>query len=492
MTHVPVASTLPGLRTGTSAGRWVIAAAVLGSGVAFLDGSVVNAALPAIAKDLHAGLADLQWVLTGYLLTLGALLVIGGSLGDLFGRRRMFMLGLLGFAAASLLCGVAPSTATLIAARCIQGMSASLLVPGSLAIISASFCDEDRARAIGAWSGLGGIALAIGPFLGGWLIDSISWRAVFLINLPVIAVTVVLTLRHVPESFDATSSHQAVGIGRVDVLGGALLALGLGGVVYSLIEGPGTSWSASTVLIGVVGVALLSAFLVEEVRSKHPMVPLSVFRSRQFSGANATTLAVYGALSSAMFLVVGAAFIPITIFMLAFSARAGALAQRIGPRLPMTVGPLVAGAGIALFARAQPDVSYWSGVMPGAVVLGVGLTITVAPLTAAVLAAIDDLRAGVGSAINNAVARLAGLLTIAVLPEIAGLAGKGGGLDLRGHFDRAMYISGGLCALGGVIAFLTIRTVAPMRTVTRADLSAPCQDPCLAERLVGATADKVA
>lgn len=490
----------PGLHTGTSAGRWVIAAAVLGSGVAFLDGSVVNAALPAIASDLHANLADLQWVLTGYLLTLGSLLVIGGSLGDLFGRRRMFMIGLLGFAAASLLCGVAPSTATLIAARCIQGMSASLLVPGSLAIISASFCDEDRPRAIGTWSGLGGIALAIGPFLGGWLIDSVSWRAVFLINLPVVAVTAVLTLRHVPESHDTESGHDAAGVPlsvlqRVDVLGGALLAFGLGGVVYSLIEGPGSSWSASTVLIGVVGAALLVGFVVEEVRSKHPMVPLSVFRSRQFSGANATTLAVYGALGSAMFLVVvylqtvlrysaleaGAAFIPITIFMLAFSARAGALAQRIGPRLPMTIGPLVAGAGIALFSRAQPGTSYWAGVLPGAVVLGMGLTLTVAPLTAAVLAAIDDRHAGVGSAINNAVARLAGLLTIAVLPTVAGLAGKGGGLDFGSGFDHAMYIGGGLCAVGGVIAFLTIRTVAPVRTFTRADVSAPCQGPSLAE-----------
>jgi EmrB/QacA subfamily drug resistance transporter len=469
--------------------------------VAFLDGSVVNAALPAIAKDLHGNLADLQWVLTGYLLTLGSLLVIGGSLGDLFGRRRMFTIGLLGFATASLLCGVAPSTAALIAARCVQGASAALLVPGSLAIISASFCDDDRARAIGAWSGLGGISLAIGPFLGGWLIDSVSWRAVFLINLPVVAVTVVLTLRHVPESLDAESSHDADGTPlsiwqRVDVLGGALLALGLGGVVYSLIEGPGTSWSVTTVLVGIVGVALLAVFLVEELRSKHPMVPLSVFRSRQFSGANATTLAVYGALGSAMFLVVvylqtelgysaleaGAAFIPITVFMLALSARAGALAQRIGPRLPMTVGPLVAGAGIALFARAAPGTSYWLGVLPGAVVLGIGLTITVAPLTAAVLAAIADRHAGVGSAINNAVARLAGLLTIAVLPTVAGLAGKNGSLAFGDNFDRAMYLSGGLCALGGVIAFLTIRTVAPVRIVTRADVSFPCGDPCLAER----------
>ena len=479
----------PGLRTGTAAGRWVIAAAVLGSGVAFLDGTVVNAALPAISRDLHADLADLQWVVTGYLLTLGSLLVIGGSLGDLFGRRRMFVYGLLGFATASLLCGVAPSTATLIAARCVQGVAAALLVPGSLAIISASFHPDDRAKAIGAWSGLGGIATAFGPFLGGWLIDAVSWRLVFLINLPLVALAVTLALRHVPETSDPEGGHH------VDVLGGALLALGLGGVVYALIEGPNTEWSVKTVAIGVVGAALLAAFFVEETRSRRPMVPLSVFRSRQFSGANATTLAVYAALSGAMFFVVvylqtalgysaveaGAAFVPITILMLAFSARAGALAQRIGPRLPMTVGPVVAGTGIALFSLAGPGVSYWEGVLPGAVVLGVGLVLTVAPLTAAVLAAIDDRHAGIGSAINNAVARLAGLLAIAVLPTVAGISGAGGRLDLSGGFDRAMYIAGGLCAFGGFISWLTIRTVKPVRSFTRGDVSAPCQDFDLAE-----------
>jgi len=477
----------PDLRTGTASGRWVLTAAVLGSGVAFLDGTVVNAALPAIAEDLDADLAGLQWVLTGYLLTLGSLLVIGGSLGDLFGRRRMFVLGLLGFALASLACGVAPSTGTLIGARLVQGVAAAFLVPGSLAMISGSFHPEDRPKAIGAWSGLSGISLAVGPFLGGWLIDDVSWRAIFLINLPIVATAVYLTQRHVPETFDHDADRH------VDVVGGALLAGGLAGVVYALIEGPVEGWSGSPLVIGTLGVASLLAFVVWEARSAHPMVPLSVFRSRQFSGANAATLGVYAALSGAMFLVVvflqteqgysaleaGAAFLPITVFMMLFSQRAGAMAQQMGPRLPMTLGPLVAGAGIALFTLSNADVSYWEGVLPGAIVLGIGLTITVAPLTAAVLAAIDDRHAGIGSAINNAVARIAGLLAVAVLPALAGIAGANGGLDLSDGFDRAMYIAGGLCALGGVIAWLTIRTVAPMHSVMRADVSAPCADPSL-------------
>ncbi|MEX2269773.1 MAG: MFS transporter [Acidimicrobiia bacterium] len=483
----PSADTAPAIRTGTAAGRWVTTAAVLGSGVAFLDGTVVNAALPTIADDLGANLADLQWVLTGYLLTLGSLLVIGGSLGDLFGRRRMFVFGLVGFAIASLACGVAPSTETLIAARLVQGTAAALLVPGSLAMISASFHHDDRAKAIGAWSGLSGISLAIGPFLGGWLIDAVSWRAIFLINLPVVAIAVVLTQRHVPETFDHDADRH------VDVVGGGLLAGGLAGVVYALIQGPADGWSGTPLVIGIAGVASLAAFLAWEARSVHPMVPLSVFRSRQFSGANAATLAVYAALGGAMFLVVvflqtelhysaleaGAAFVPITLFMLAFSQRAGALAQRIGPRVPMTVGPLVAGAGIALFALADPDRSYWEGVLPGAVMLGIGLTITVAPLTAAVLAAIDDRHAGIGSAINNAVARIAGLLAVAVLPAVAGIAGTGSGLDLQRGFDRAMFFAGGLCALGGAVSWLTIRTVAPVQSLRRADVTAPCEAPSL-------------
>ncbi len=341
------------LRADTAAGRWVIAAAVLGSGVAFLDGSVVNAALPTIGRDLDTDLAGLQWVLNGYLLTLGSFLVIGGSLGDRFGRRRVFLVGLVSFGVASLLCGLAPTAIALVGARLVQGAAAALLVPGSLAIISASFREQDRGAAIGAWSGFGGIANAVGPFLGGWLIDAVSWRAVFFINVPLIAVAVVLTVRHVPESLDPEADRT------IDVAGGATLALGLGGVVYALIEGPAKGWDDTEIAAGVLGVVFLAAFLVVELRTSHPMVPLGIFRSRQFSGANLTTFGVYGGIGVTFFLLVvylqerlgysplasGATLLPITALMLLFSARMGALAQRIGPRLPMTVGPLVVGAG---------------------------------------------------------------------------------------------------------------------------------------------------
>ncbi len=479
----------PDLRTGTTTGRWVILVAVLGSGVAFLDGTVVNAALPAIAKDLDSSLADLQWVLTGYLLTLGSFLVIGGSIGDLFGRRRAFVVGLVGFGVASLLCGLAPSNGTLIAARCIQGVAAALLVPGSLAIISASFHPDDRGRAIGAWSGLAGVASALGPFLGGWLIDAVSWRWVFFINLPLIAVAVVLALRHVPETRDYDADR------RVDVLGGAVLAFGLAGVVYALIEGPAEGWSGLPLVLGIAGVAALLAWVVIERRSSHPMIPLTVFHSRQFSGANLVTFAVYAALGAATFLLVvhlqtdlgysalgaGAALLPITILMMLFSARSGELAQRIGPRIPMTVGPLVVGAGMALLVMVEPGVSYWEGVFPGVFVLALGLTITVAPLTATVLAAIDDHHAGIGSAINNAVARIGSLLAIAVLPAAAGLATAGGGLDLDDGFGTAMLISAALCVVGGVVAWLTIRTAVPVREMTMANPAEGCLPACVVE-----------
>jgi EmrB/QacA subfamily drug resistance transporter len=476
-----------GLQTGTAAGRWVVAAAVLGSGVAFLDGSVVNAALPAIAADLHTDLAGLQWVLNGYLLMLGSFLVIGGSLGDRFGRRRVLLIGLAAFGAASLLCALAPTTVALVGARCLQGVAAALLVPGSLAIISASFRPEDRGAAIGAWSGLGGVASAVGPFLGGWLIDAVSWRAVFFVNLPLIAVAIVLTVWHVPESFDPDAGHA------IDVAGAATLPLGLGGVVYALIEGPANGWGVPEVTTGALGIAALVAFVVIELRSPHPMIALGVFRSRQFSGANLTTFVVYGGIGVTFFLVVvylqtrlgysplsaGASLLPITVFMLLFSARMGALAQRIGPRLPMTIGPVVVGAGIALFSGLEPGVSYWVGVLPPTVLLGIGLTITVAPLTATVLAAIEDRHAGLGSAVNNAVARIGTLLAIAVVPAAAGIAVGGSGVDLDQGFDTAMYLAGVLCVLGGVIAWCTIRVVVPVHVVTRADISIPCHPPCL-------------
>lgn len=476
-----------GLRTGTAAGRWVVAAAVLGSGVAFLDGTVVNAALPAIADDLGADLTGIQWVLSSYLLTLGSLVVVGGSLGDLYGRRRVFVIGLVGFGLTSLLCGLAPTIGLLIAARALQGAAAALLVPGSLAIVSASFHRDDRGGAIGAWSGLAGVSTAIGPFLGGWLIDAVSWRLVFLVNLPVVVVALWVTVGHVPESRDESAAKEP------DVLGGALLAFGLAGVVYALIEGPSKGWTTTNVTGVLVGALLLVAFVSLERRLAHPMVPLAVFRSTQFTGANLATLAVYAALSALLFLLVvhlqedlgysaleaGSAFLPATLLMLFFSPRAGALAQRIGPRLPMTIGPLVLAAGVLLLTRVGPGVSYWSGVLPGVVVVGVGLTITVAPLTTAVLAAVDDSHAGIASAINNAVARIAGLLAVAVIPAAAGLTGQG--LSWTEGWDRALTITASIAASGGIMSWLTIRRGEPVRPVVHPSTLVACHDPCLAE-----------
>jgi EmrB/QacA subfamily drug resistance transporter len=481
----------PDLRTSSASGRWVIAAAVLGSGIAFLDGTVVNTALPAIASDFDVGLSSLQWVLTSYLLTLGSLLVLGGSLGDLFGRRKVFSVGLAGFAVSSVLCGLAPNAALLIGARAVQGVAAALLVPGSLAIVSASFHPDDRGRAIGAWSGLAGITSAIGPFLGGWLIDSVSWRFVFFVNVPLVAVAIWITSRHVPETRDPDAT------GQVDVAGAAALSAGLAGIVYALIEGPAHGWTALPTALGALGVAALLAFVVIETRSRAPMVPLGVFRSRQFSGANLVTFAVYAALGAATFLLVvhlqedlgysallaGAALLPISALMFVFSARVGALAQAIGPRGLMTAGPLVAAAGLALLTLAEPGASYVAGVLPGVFVLGVGLTLTVAPLTAAVLAAIEDEHAGIASAINNAVARVAQLLAVAVLPAAAGIDTTAG-LDLTDGFRVAMLIAAALCAVGGVVAWLTIRHAAAVRHLTRGEVMTACQDPCV-ERPAG-------
>lgn len=471
----------PDLHMGTARGRWVVAAAVLGSGVAFLDGTVVNAALPAVSRDLDASLGDLQWVLTGYLLTLGSLLVLGGSLGDRYGRRQIFVIGLVGFAVTSLLCAVAPDTGALIVARCVQGVAAALLVPNSLAMVSASFAMDDRGRAIGAWSGLAGIATALGPFLGGYLIDSVSWRWVFVMNLPIAVAAIVIARRHVPESRDDhTGAH-------VDLAGSALLTVGLAGVVYALIEGPGGDWTVGTVVLGIVGVLALLAFVLVEAHIPSPMVPLRVFRSQQFSGANAVTFAVYAALGAVTFLLVvhlqtdlgysaleaGASLLPITACMLLLSARSGALAQRIGPRLPMTLGPLGVAVGMALLGRVDPGTTYWETVFPAMVVLGLGLSLTVAPLTATVLGAVDDSHAGIASAINNSVARIAGLLAVAVLPAAAGLTAAQG-LDLDTGFARAMYISAALAAIGGVLAFLTIRRAAFVAPVVHANPATPC------------------
>jgi len=484
----PVAAPAPlDIRTRTPAGRWVITAAVLGSGVAFLDGTVVNAALPAIADDLDADLAGIQWVLSSYLLTLGSLVVVGGSLGDRRGRKRMFMFGLVGFGITSLLCGLAPTIELLIGARMIQGAAAALLVPGSLAIVSASFHPDDRGRAIGAWSGLAGVSTALGPFVGGWLIDAVSWRLVFLINIPLIAAALWVTYRHVPESRDETAE------GAPDVLGGVLLAAGLAGVVFALIEGPSQGWSLLTVTAAVLGAAALAAFLAVELRKPYPMVPMGVFRSSQFSGANLATLAVYAALSALLFLLVvhlqedlgysaleaGSAFLPATAVMLLFSPQSGAVAQRIGPRIPMTVGPFVLAAGTLLLTRVTPGAGYLRDVLPGVLVVGVGLTITVAPLTTAVLAAVEDAHAGMASAINNAVARIAGLLAVAVIPVAAGLSGEG--LSWNDGWTRALTITAVVAAAGGVVSWLTIRRGEPVHNIVHPSPFMACQDPCVAE-----------
>ncbi len=440
----------------------VIFAAVLGSGIAFLDGSVVNSALPHIRRTFDSSLAGQQWVVTGYLLTLGSLLVLGGSLGDLFGRRKMFVYGLVGFSITSMLCGLAPSIGVLIAARVLQGVSAALLVPGSLAMLSSVFHPDDRAKAIGSWSGLAGASTAVGPFLGGWLIDTVSWRWVFLINPPIAAAAIVMALRFVPET--RGDDHGA----RIDVPGALTLSLGLAGVVYALIEGPAAGWEALAVAAAAVGAALLVAFAFIEVHSPHPMVPLSLFRSRLFAGTNAATFVIWGAIGTVFFfltihlqddlgysaLEAGSATLPVTVMMLFFAARSGALAQRIGPRLQMTVGPLVVGASFLLMARIESGSEYLVGVLPAILVFGVGLVITVAPVTATVLAAVEDTYAGIGSAINNAVARVASLLAIAVLPALAGATGKGA--SLSDGYTKAMVICAGLAALGAVICALTV------------------------------------
>jgi EmrB/QacA subfamily drug resistance transporter len=484
-----VAPTPPFIRFGTAQARWVLAATVLGSGIAFLDGTVVNVALPAIERDLDAGLSGLQWTLDGYLVTLTALIVLGGSLGDIYGRRRVFVIGLVGFSAASLLCGVAPTTAMLVAARALQGVAAALLVPGSLAILSATFHHDDRGRAVGAWSGLAGVSTAIGPFLGGWLVDAVSWRWIFLINLPLAGAAVAITLRHVPETRDEAAVH------RPDLPGAASAAVGLAAVCYALIEGAG-GFGAAEMAALVLGLAALGLFVYIESTTPQPMLPLSLFRSQQFSGANATTFAVYAGLGGALFLVVlqlqlvlgysalesGTALLPITLMMLALSARIGALAQRIGPRLPMTVGPLVAAAGLALFAGIGEGDRYVTAVLPAALLFGLGLAITVAPLTAAVLAAVDERHLGVGSAVNNAVARLAGLLAVAVLPAVVGLDPAASAAEFTSAYTEAVLIAAALSVAGAGIAFLTVRRVAPVGTsVTQPSVDHPCHHPCVTE-----------
>lgn len=462
-----------GLRFDSAPGRWVITATVLGSGMAMLDSTVVNIALPDIGRAFHAGVATLQWVVTGYLLTLAAFLLIGGALGDRFGRRRVFCVGVAWFALASVACGLAPSPAILVTARLLQGAGGALLTPASLALLQASFAAGDRARAIGAWAGLGGVAAAGGPLLGGYLIGAGSWRWVFFINVPLAAVVLAISSRRVPDS----RGREAAG--RLDVRGAAIAVAGLATLTYGLIEGPSRGWSAPAVLLCLaVAVAAIPAFLATEERAANPMLPLDLFRRRQFRAVNAVTFVMYGATSGAMFLIptelqvvsgyrpleAGLALLPITVLALLFSTRSARLAARIGPRLQMAVGPVVAGVGLLLLVRL-PGGDYLTRVFPAVVVFGAGMTIAVAPLTATAMSAAPSAHAGMASAVNNVVARAAGLLAVAILPAVAGLSG---GAVLRADvfasgFKTAVMIAAAVCIGAGLLAAATISAAPRLR-----------------------------
>jgi MFS family permease len=516
--------TAPGgiLALSSAAGRWTVAASVIGSGAVFFESTIVTVALPAIGREFAAGIDGLQWVLDGYLLTLGALMLLGGALGDVLDRKRVFTWGAIAFALFSGLCAIVPAFSGFIILRLLQGAAGALLVPNSLAMLEASFTGEERGMAIGKWAGWSAISTAAGPLLGGWVVDQFSWRWLFAFITPVSLAAAWIALRRVPtverdaergtreahgpahhkrtgsdsSRGDASqqgasqpgtsqsgtsqrgtfqqSTSQRDALQRIDWLGAALATAGLGAIVWALIEGPKRGMTApATLAAGLGGLALLVAFVVVEKRSRHPLLPLDIFRSRQFTGANVVTLLVYAALGALFFLLIlqlqnvlgysaleaGASILPVNVLMLALSSRAGRLSARIGPRFPMAGGATVAGVGMLLMARVQPGAGYVETVLPALVVFGLGLAALVAPLTAAVLGAVEASEAGVASAVNNAAARLAGLLAVAILPFVAGISAseRASGEQFAAGFARAMWISAALCFAGAVVALFTVK-----------------------------------
>ncbi len=460
------------VRLGLAQGRWVVLATVLGTGMAMLDMTAVNVALPSIGRDLGATLGGLQWIVSGYTLALAALILLGGSLGDRFGRRRIFVTGVIWFALASALCGLAPTMGVLVAARVLQGTGGALLVPGSLAIIQASFARPDRPRAIGAWSGLSGVAAAAGPLLGGWLVVAAGWRWVFLINLPVAAVAAIVAVRRVPESGDGRGTR------RFDVAGAGLAAIALAAITYALISGPaGDGLTTVAAAAAAGGAAALAFVLLERRRGRSAtgpaaMLPLDICASRQFTLINVITFCVYAAFGGELFLLVlelqagagfsalaaGSALLPVTCLMLVLSPRTAALAQRAGPRRPLAAGTLICAAGLMAMLRIGVHANYLTDVLPAVVVFGLGLTLVVSPLTATVLASADVRHAGVASGVNNAVARSGSLIAVAGLPAVAGLgtAGYHSPAQLTSGFHMAMIVCAGLLVASSLLAITMV------------------------------------